>query len=184
LSEFSIHHSAFSICVMAATDGHALDIDQALAGLSGHGIVAGFGIPGRAVANQFVARRFPFCVIERNPATVDRCALSGLPIFEGDATDEADLRRAGVERAAVLVLAMPNEQAVLAAVPLAKRLNPGIKILARCRHVSTALEAMRIGADEVVSEEQVIAEAFARTIGDMVPDGSSAEAEASSARQG
>ena len=136
------------------------------------------------MANQFVARRFPFCVIERNPATVDRCAVAGLPIFEGDATVEADLRRAGIERAAVLVLAMPNENAVLEAVPLAKRLNPAIRILARCRHVSTALEAMRIGADEVVSEEQVIAEAFARTIGDMVPDGAAGEAETSAAREG
>jgi voltage-gated potassium channel len=159
---------------MSGPDGHPLDVDDALARLSGHGIVAGFGIPGRAAANLFVARHFPFCVIEINPATVDRCATAGLPIFQGDATDEADLRRAGIERAAVLALAMPNEQAVLTAIPLARRLNPGIRILARCRHVSTALEALRIGADEVVSEEQVIAEAFARTTASMVPEGMAA----------
>jgi voltage-gated potassium channel len=135
------------------------------------------------VANLFVARRFPFCVVERNPATVDRCTAGGLAIFQGDATDEADLRRAGIERAAVLALAMPNEHAVLAAIPLARRLNPGIKILARCRHVSTSIEAARLGADEVLSEEQVVAEAFARAAGPLVPEGAGAEEAGAPSRQ-
>ena len=170
---------------MADTDGQPLDVDRALAGLTGHGIVAGFGIPGRAVANLFVARRFPFCVIELNPATVGRCATAGLPIFRGDATDEADLRRAGIERAAVLALAMPNEQAVLTAIPLARRLNPGIKILARCRHVSTTIEAARLGADVVLSEVQVVGEAFARAAGPLVPAGAGSDGVgATTTRQG
>ena len=170
---------------MTDTNGQPLDADQALAGLSGHGIIAGFGIPGRAVANLFEARRFPFCVIERNPATVDRCTTAGLPIFQGDATDEADLRRAGIERAVVVALAMPNESAVLTAIPLARRLNPGLKILARCRHVSTTMEAARLGADEVLSEEQVVGEAFARAAGPLVPAGAGSDGVgATTTRQG
>lgn len=151
------------------TDPDPQFVEREIAALSGHGIVAGFGIPGREVANLFAARGFPFCVLELNPQTVGRCTSGGLLILQGDATDEHTLRRAGIERAAVLALAMPNEAAVLAAIPVARRLNPGVKILARCRHVSTALEAHRKGADEVLSEEQVVAREFSRQMGTLLP---------------
>jgi len=142
--------------------------------MSGHAIVAGFGIPGRAAANLLVAKGVPFCVVELNPETVKRCSKAGLPIIEGNVVEESALRRAGIERARFLALAMPNEQAVLEALVLARRLNPTIKILARCRHVSTAMEAHKRGADEVVSEEEVIGQAFSRTAEPMLPTPSAA----------
>ena len=42
----------------------------------------------------------------------------------------------------------------------ARRLNPRVRILARCRYVSSGIEATRRGADEVVVEEQAVAQAF------------------------
>src|SRR5438477_12367049 len=118
-SAFCIHHSAFdlhSAFIMPGSDEQPLE--QALAALTGHAIVAGFGIPGREVANLFASLRFPYCVVEMNPATVHRCTDTGLLILQGDATDEQTLLKAGIERAAVLALAMPNEQAVLKGIPL------------------------------------------------------------------
>ena len=162
---------------MAGRDGQS--IERALAALTGHGIVAGFGIPGRAVANLLTKRGIPYCVVEMNGETVDRCRASGLTIFQGDAAGEADLLRAGIERAVVLALAMPNKEAVLTGIPLARRLNPNVKILARCRHVSTALQAMKAGADEVLSEEQVVAEGFCKMMQDLL-----AELEGADAAQG
>lgn len=159
---------------MPNAHGHLVDPDRAVAGLTGHGIIVGFGIPGRAAANLFESRGFPFCVVEMNPATVERCATAGLLILQGDAADEQVLRRAGIERAAVLALAMPNETAVLDVVALARRLSPAVRILARCRHVSTAIEAARRGANDVLSEEQVVAEAFARQVGQLVPQAAGA----------
>ena len=141
----------------------------AIDAMTGHAIVAGFGIPGRAAANLLVAKKIPFCVVELNPETVKRCSRAGLPIIEGNVVEEAALRRAGIERATFLALAMPNEQAVLEALVLARRLNPAVKILARCRHVSTAMEAHKHGADQVVSEEEVIGQAFSRTAEALLP---------------
>jgi voltage-gated potassium channel Kch len=46
------------------------------------------------------------------------------------------------------------------AVAEARRLNPRVRILARCRYVSSGIEATRRGADEVVVEEQAVAQAF------------------------
>ena len=134
-----------------------------------HVIVAGFGIPGREVVNLLEARGVPFIVVELNPLTVQRTAKAGLNIVQGDIATEPVLRAAGVDRAVLLALAIPDDAAVLRTIDLARRLNPAVRILARCRRVSTALEATRRGADDVVSEEQIIGAEFARLTAPLLP---------------
>lgn len=130
----------------------------------GHAIIVGFGLSGRATANALISRGVPLYVIERNAETVRRCSVAGLRIVEGDATDEQVLRKAGIETAAFFAATMPNEHAVLEMVSLARRLNPNVKIVARCEYVSTGMKLTRRGADEVVIAEQVIAAEFGRLV--------------------
>ena len=130
----------------------------------GHAIIVGFGLSGRATANALIARGVPLYVIERNAETVRRCSVAGLRIVEGDATDEQVLRKAGIETATFFAATMPNEHAVLEMVSLARRLNPNVKIVARCEYVSTGMKLTRRGADEVVIAEQVIAAEFGRLV--------------------
>ena len=134
----------------------------------GHAIIVGFGLSGRAAANALIAHGIPIYVIERNNETVRRCAVAGLRIVEGDATDEQVLRLAGVETAAFFAATMPNEHAVLEMVGLARRLNPNLRIIARCEYVSTGMKLTRRGADEVVIAEQVIAAEFGRLVGSLL----------------
>lgn len=136
--------------------------------LSGHAIVAGYGIPGRAVADLLSQQGVPVCVIELNAKTVERVSktsILNLHVIVGDVSDEATLRRAGIENATLFAITVPVDAAVLEAVRLARRLSPKLHIMARCRYISTALQATRRGANEVVSEEQVVAEEFSRLIG-------------------
>jgi CPA2 family monovalent cation:H+ antiporter-2 len=137
--------------------------------LSEHAIIAGFGVPGRAVADRLAARQVPFCVIELNPKTVERCSHVGVHIIEGDVCDEHTLRQAGVETAAMLVLAVPSDHSVLEAVRVARNLNPTLRILARCRFISSGMEAHRRGADQVVVEEQAVAREFERLLESTLP---------------
>jgi monovalent cation:H+ antiporter-2, CPA2 family len=129
-------------------------------GLSGHAVIAGFGVPGRAVADLLHAHGMSFCVIEKNDATVERCRKSGLCMVDGDAGDPVALRRAGLERATLFVCAVPNDDAMYDAVAEARRLNPKLRIIARCRYVSSGIEATRRGADDVIVEEHAVAQAF------------------------
>jgi CPA2 family monovalent cation:H+ antiporter-2 len=108
-------------------------------------IIAGFGIPGREVANLLDDRGVPFVVVEMNPQTVQRTAKAGLNIIHGDIATEPVLRAAGIDRATLLALAIPDDAAVLRTIDLALRLNPRVRILARCRRVSAAIEATRRG---------------------------------------
>ena len=124
----------------------------------GHAIVAGFGVPGRVAADSLLAKNVPFCVIELNRATVERCAATKYHVIEGDICDEKTLCSAGVEHAILLVLAVPSDSAVLEAISVARRLNPTLRILARCRFISSGMEAHRRGANQVVIEEQVVAQ--------------------------
>lgn len=131
---------------------------------SGHAVIAGFGVPGRAVGDVLAARNMPFCVIELNPRTVDRCTHNGVHMIAGDVQEEQALRRAGIERAVLFAVAIPNEAAVLEAVRIARAINPKLYIMARCHFISAGIEARRRGANEVVIEEQVVAQEFARLI--------------------
>lgn len=148
--------------------GAATDVPEQVADGRPFVIVAGFGIPGREVVNLLEARGVRFVVVELNPLTVRRTAKAGLNIVEGDIATEPVLRAAGIDRATLLALAIPDDAAVLRTVDLARRINPAVRILARCRRVSTALEATRRGADDVVSEEQIIGAEFARLTGPLI----------------
>jgi voltage-gated potassium channel len=141
------------------------DLDQEIEhSLENHAIIAGFGVPGRAAADLLTARHVPFCVIELNPKTVERCSLTGVPIIAGDVCDEKTLRRAGVERCNLLVLAVPADAAVLKAIGLARRMNPSLRIIARCRFISSGMEAHRLGAAQVIVEEMVVATEITRLL--------------------
>jgi voltage-gated potassium channel Kch len=131
---------------------------------SGHAVIAGFGVPGRAVGELLAARNMAYCVIELNPRTVERCENTGVHMIAGDAREEQTLRRAGIERAVMFAVAIPNEPAVLEAVRIARILNPTLHIMARCHYISAGMEARKRGANEVVIEEQVVGEEFVRLL--------------------
>ena len=137
----------------------------------GHAVIAGFGVPGRAVADLLQARGASFCVIEQNEETVARCRKAGLCMVEGAAADPAALREAGIERAALFACTVPDDAATFAAVAAARRLNPRVRIVARCRYVSSGIEATRLGADDVVVEEHAVAQAFEGALAAAQPAG-------------
>ena len=127
-------------------------------------VIAGFGIPGRAVAEALTALKKSFCVIELNPATVHRCELGHVPIIEGDCRDPEILKRAGIERAREFIIVVPDEKAAIEATVQARRLSPSIRIITRCHYTSAGIEAKNRGADEVIVAEQVVAAEVVRKI--------------------
>ena len=132
--------------------------------ISGHVVVAGFGVPGRVVADLLESRGLKYCVIELNPSTCERCQLGGVPIHAGDVTNPDVLREAKIESAAMFIVAIPDEKAALEATRQARLLNPNVKIITRCHFTSAGFEAKRRGADDVVIAEQVVATELAAVV--------------------
>ena len=127
-------------------------------------IIAGYGIPGRFVAEYCDKHAIPYVVIERNPTIVLRCQRAGTLILEGDSRDAQTLRDAGIEQSTDIAITLPDDLAVLETVAMARRLNKAIRVIARATYVSGGMEAAKRGADDVVVAEQIVAEEFARAI--------------------
>jgi len=136
----------------------------AAAAVERHVIVVGFGLAGRAAVNSIIEQGISYTVIESNPEVVERCIPGGLHIIRGDARDADVLRQAGIDRATDVAVTVPNDVMTLAVVEQARRLSATARIIARCTFVSGGMEATRVGADETVIAEQVVATEFGRVI--------------------
>ena len=134
--------------------------DKLLSGADGHVIIVGFGLAGRYIAELIETANMRYTVLERNPVTVETQRALGREIIEGQAADKDALIKAGLHDAAILALTIPDEEAVLEATSLARRLRPDIYIIARTNYSSKGMRASQLGADEVVKAEQAVALQF------------------------
>jgi CPA2 family monovalent cation:H+ antiporter-2 len=137
-----------------------IELEETAAPIDGNVIIVGFGLSGRCVADLLDQARLPYTVIEQNPVTVETQRALGREIVEGDATNVETLIAAGLNDAAVLALTIPDEDAVLKATSLARRLRPDIHIIARTNYSSKGMQASQLGADEVIKAEQAVALLF------------------------
>ncbi len=123
-------------------------------------IIAGFGLAGRWVADIFERHKVDYVVVDQNRETIEIQRRLGLRAVHGDISEENTLRLAGIEEASLLVLTIPDEQAVLRATQLARKLRPDLYIVARTNYTSAGLRASQLGANDVIKGEQAVARQF------------------------
>ncbi len=128
--------------------------------LTGHAIIAGFGLSGRSVGDLLDRAGVPYTVVETNPETVATQRSLGRTIVEGSVTDPAALLGAGLHEAGIVALTIPDEDAVLKATSIVRKLRPDIYIVARTNYSSKGMQASKLGADEVIKAEQAVALQF------------------------
>ncbi len=134
--------------------------------LTGHIIIAGYGITGKSVARAATIAGIPYMVIELNPEIIKNERSTYRPHFMfGDAVKEEVLDHAGIRRARTLVVVVSEEEAIPRIIHTARKLAPEIHILARTRHVRNTQYLLDLGADEVISEEfEAALEIFTRAL--------------------
>ncbi len=118
-----------------------------------HVVICGYGRVGRELGEALSRRGFRYTVIELNPAIVRDLRSLGIEAYYGDAGSEALLRQAGVEHARTLAIATPDLITARMAIQTARRLNPGIRIIARSAGGVERDTLGEAGADEVVQPE-------------------------------
>lgn len=122
--------------------------------LKGHVILCGFGQVGEAICEEMIRSGKQVVIVDRSlPDRVD--APFDLPGVQGDATDDAVLQRAGLERARTLVLALDSDVDNLFVALTARSVNPGIFIVARANHRAAIGKLRQAGADRVVNPHQI-----------------------------
>jgi voltage-gated potassium channel len=115
-----------------------------------HFIICGYGRVGRRVGEEFRAAGIPYVVLDFREDAVATARERDDLLIEGDATEDEDLMRAGVERAKGLVAASDDDAANLYIALSARAVRPDLQIVARASDEDAAKKLKLAGADRVV----------------------------------
>ena len=127
-----------------------------------HHIMAGFGRVGRQTAGALRDLGHQVVVIDAVPAAVSDAIASGFLAVEGNATEDATLSRAGVDRAAGLITALGSDADNVFVTLSARAMNPMLPIVARANDGSAVPKLTRAGATQVVSPYAMAGRQMAR----------------------
>lgn len=127
--------------------------------LKQHLILVGGGQTAFYAVQELLAANKPFVVIEKGPAAFaylqEHFQNSHLLGLIGDATNDDVLKEAGLERAEGLITTLPDDRDNLFVTISARGINPGIRIIAKIVHQSTADKMRMAGANEVVCPDSI-----------------------------
>ncbi|MEL6615066.1 MAG: potassium channel protein [Bacteroidota bacterium] len=137
--------------------------------LTGHYVVCGFGRIGQRVAADLRESGRDLVVIDRDDDRVADLDREGYLYIQDNAEEEGALRRAGLERAAGLVLVLPHDAANVFVALSAREIRPesgpsGLFIVSRTNELSAYNKLRRAGADKVISPLEIGADRIAQTI--------------------
>lgn len=146
------------IILEALTEGHLRQhlerrrMDKLIDSLHGHVIVCGYGRVGRAACEQLVASGLEVVVVDTDPRLAERCEM---PYLVGDVTDDAVLRRAGVERARALVVSLESDADTVYTTLSARAMRGDLVIVARARTTDSAGKMLMAGATHAVNPQRI-----------------------------
>lgn len=133
--------------------------------VSGHVVIAGYGLNGRNLARVLRAASIPYRIIELNIESIRTARKQGEPIIYGDGTRREVLHAAGLEGARVLVVAISDATATRRIAALAREMKPDLHIIVRTRFVSEMNGLYALGVNQVIPEEfETSLEIFARVL--------------------
>ncbi len=118
--------------------------------LRDHFIICGYGRVGRQVADEFRAANVSYVVLDFREDAVAAAQERGDLLIEGDATDDGDLRRAGIDRASGIVVASDDDADNLYISLSARHARADIQIVARASDADAEKKLFLAGADRVV----------------------------------
>ena len=118
-----------------------------IAKLKGHFIVCGFGRVGRVVASTLQSESVPVIVVDNEAEALAEAEDLGLLSLQGDATRDADLISAQIDKAVGLIAATGDDGENVYITLTARGLNPGLHVVARASRPEAG-EKLRQGRSE------------------------------------
>ncbi len=121
--------------------------------LDNHVVIAGYGRVGRFVAHLLQDFGQSFVVVDNNPVRTEDVKNEGFPMVFGDATAEPVLEAAGVAKARLVVVTIPDALDARLVVERVQKINPTVHITARAATAAALEELGQLGVYEVVQPE-------------------------------
>jgi len=116
--------------------------------LQDHYIICGFGRMGKKIAMELERRKKQFVIIEKEEFVSETTEM--YPHIQGDATEDNNLIKAGIERARGLVAVLGDDASNVFTTLSARVLNPKLKIIAKAEEENSREKLRKAGADRVV----------------------------------
>jgi voltage-gated potassium channel len=139
-------------------------LDKQLGEEKDHYIICGYGRIGRVLCKFLREKHLEVVVIESDPDRIPILDEDDILYVSGNATDEVNLRKAGIERAKGLVTALGTDAENVFLLLTAKQLNPQLYTVARASQNVTKNTLSAAGANMVVSPYDVGARRMAHAI--------------------
>jgi CPA2 family monovalent cation:H+ antiporter-2 len=140
-------------------------------GPAGHVVLAGYGRVGRRIGQALVERGLPVVVIEQNRDLVEKLRAQGVQAIAGDASDAVELAQAGIGRARMLVIAIPDAFQARQMIEAARTLNPAVDTVVRTHSEEEAELLRRENAGKVFMGEHELAVGMTRHVLERVASG-------------
>lgn len=118
-----------------------------------HVVICGYGRVGKYIGRALLMAKIPFLVIDYNHTTVASLKSQGIPIVYGDPADKDVLDYAQVDKAAAIVIAIPDRHTQELIIGHALTLNKKIKIICRSHHEEDQPHLKSLGVQTVVQPE-------------------------------
>ena len=124
-------------------------------------VLIGYGRVGSHIGGMICGRGEGLTVIEDQKDMAAAAGKAGATVIVGDATKESVLRRAQLDIAQTLLIAIPEGAEAGAIVRRARAINPKLVIVARAHSDEEVNDLVRHGADHVVMAERETASRMA-----------------------
>lgn len=122
-------------------------------GLRDHVVIAGGGRVGQYVATVLQQLGLAFVVIELDQNRVEQCQALGIPVLYGDVSQPVVLEAAELDRARLMIVALPTAGIVHAVVAHTRRHHPDLHIVARVGSREEMEILHELGIHEAVQPE-------------------------------
>ena len=123
------------------------------AGLKDHVVIAGHGRVGAFVAQLLQRLGKRFVVIDASPERSETAREAGYPAVFGDAAAEPVLEAAGVERARLVIVTVPDPAGARFVIERVRGINPDVHVVARASYPEQLEDLGRLGVYEAVQPE-------------------------------
>lgn len=115
-------------------------------------LICGYGPAGKMCVEMLEKERGNIVVIDKNPEKLRELPH---PYVVGDATREDVLRKAGIERAEILIASADSDVANAFITLAAKSINPSIKVLTMAERLESVDKLYKAGANYVIPESSL-----------------------------
>jgi len=129
-----------------------------------HYLVCGAGRTGRYAIEKIHQQRKEFVVVEQDEESIKKLQQDNYYYIPGDATSDAILKKAGIERAKGLIAALGTDSDNIVLVVTARGLNSKLRIVAQAFEKEAETKLRRAGADEIILSRAITGEKLAEKV--------------------